>query len=153
MLDHHKQKKCPVKILDCSNLVWQCMFISWSVLWKCCFAVFKVKFTVKVHNFSKCSSRQYNYLWSIKLSMVMHHHESESELSYRNITLLFSRSKPQSFLQDLQKYLCNPDQSGATPSQDLVRHCENFVLLLPRVWDRGCCLGDCGPKRCHFGPS
>ena len=26
-----------------TNLVWQCMFISWSVLWKGCFAVFKVK--------------------------------------------------------------------------------------------------------------
>ena len=44
-----------------TNLVWQCMFISWSVLWKCCFAVFKVKVTVKVLNFSECLPRQ--YLW------------------------------------------------------------------------------------------
>ncbi len=58
-----------------TNLVWQCMFISWSVLWKGCFAVFKVKVTVKVLNFSECLPGQ--YLWSVKLSMVMHHHQPE----------------------------------------------------------------------------
>ena len=64
-----------------TNLVWQCMFISWSVLWKGCFAVFKVKVTVKVLNFSECFPGQ--YLWSVKLSMVMHHHQPEyhSEIS------------------------------------------------------------------------
>ena len=36
-------------------------------------AVFKVKVTVKVLNFSECWSGQ--YLWSIKVSMVTHHHE------------------------------------------------------------------------------
>ena len=58
-----------------TNLVWQCMFIIWSILWKGYFAVFKVKVTVKVRNFSECLSGQ--YLWSIKVSMVMHHHEPE----------------------------------------------------------------------------
>ena len=57
-----------------TNLVWQCMFISWSVLWKGCFAIFKVKVTVKVLNFSECLPGQYLWsIWSIKLSMVMHH--------------------------------------------------------------------------------
>ena len=65
-----------------TNLVWQCMFISWNVLWKGCFAVFKVMVTVKVLNFSKCLPRQ--HLWSVKLSMVMHHHQPEyhSEISF-----------------------------------------------------------------------
>ena len=70
--------------LGVTNLVWQCMFISWSVLWKGCFAVFKVnvKVTVKVLNFSECLPGQ--YLWSVKLSMVMHHHQPEyhSEISF-----------------------------------------------------------------------
>ena len=55
-----------------TSLVWQCIFISWSVLWKGCFPVFKVTVTVKVRNCSECLSRQ--YLWSNKLNMVMHHH-------------------------------------------------------------------------------
>ena len=66
-------------VLNCwfleTNLVWQCMFISWSVLWKGCFAVFKVKVVVKVLNFSECLPGQYP--WSVKLSMVMHHHQPE----------------------------------------------------------------------------
>ncbi len=69
-------------IFGATSLVWQCMFISWSVLWKGCFAVFKVKVTVKVLNFSECLPGQ--YLWSVKLSMVMHHHQPEyhSEISF-----------------------------------------------------------------------
>ena len=65
-----------------TNLIWQCMFISWSVLWKGCLAVFKVKVTVMVLNFSECLPGQ--YLWSVKLSMVMHHHQPEyhSEISF-----------------------------------------------------------------------
>ena len=58
-----------------TSLVWQCMFISWSVLWKGCFVVFKVKVIVKVLNFSECLPGQ--YLWSIKLSMMTHHHQPE----------------------------------------------------------------------------
>ena len=48
-----------------TNLVWQCMFISWNVLWKGCFAVFKVKVTEKVLNFSECMPGQYrsNLVW------------------------------------------------------------------------------------------
>ena len=64
--------------LGVTNLVWQCMFISWSVLWKGCYAVFKVKVTAKVLNFSECLPGQ--YLWSVKLSMVMHHHQPEYHL-------------------------------------------------------------------------
>ena len=65
-----------------TNLVWQCMFISWSVLWKSCFVVVKVKVTLKVLNFSECFPGQ--YLWSIKLSMVRHHHQPEyhQEISF-----------------------------------------------------------------------
>ena len=65
-----------------TNLVWQCTFISRSVLWKGCFAVFKVKITVKVLNLSECLPGQ--DLWSVKLSMVMHHHQPEyhSEISF-----------------------------------------------------------------------
>ena len=68
-----------------TNLVWQCMFISWSVLWKDCFAVFKVKVTVKVLNFSKRLPGQ--YLWLVKLSMVMYHHQPEyhSEISFCDV--------------------------------------------------------------------
>ena len=33
--------------LGATSLVWRCMFISWGVLWKGCFAVFKVKVTVR----------------------------------------------------------------------------------------------------------
>ena len=67
-------------VLNCwfcwaTNLIWQCMFISWSVLWKGCFAIVKVKVPVKVLNFSECLPGQ--YLWSVKLSMVMHHHQPE----------------------------------------------------------------------------
>ena len=55
--------------LFATKLVWQCMFISWSILWKGCSA----KVTVKVRNCSECLSGQYP--WSNKLNMVMHHHE------------------------------------------------------------------------------
>ena len=57
------------------------MFISWSILWKGCFAIFKVK-VLKVLNFSDCLPGQ--YLWSVRLSMVMHHHQPEyhSEISF-----------------------------------------------------------------------
>ena len=58
-----------------TNLVWQHMFISWSVWWKDYFAVFKVTVTVKVRNCSECLYGQ--YLWSNKLNMVMYHHEPE----------------------------------------------------------------------------
>ena len=46
------------------------------------FAVFKVKVTVKVLKFSECLPGQ--YLWSIKLSMVMHHYQPRyhSEISF-----------------------------------------------------------------------
>ena len=44
-----------------TSLVWQFIFINWSVLWKGCFAVFKVKFTMKVVNLSECLPGQ--YLW------------------------------------------------------------------------------------------
>ena len=60
---------------EATNLVRQCMFIRWSILRKDCFAVFKVKVTVKVLNFSECLPGQ--YLWSVKLSMVMHDHQPE----------------------------------------------------------------------------
>ena len=46
-----------------------------SVLWQDCFSVFKLKVTAKVLNFSECFPGQ--YLWSVKLSMVMHHHQPE----------------------------------------------------------------------------
>ena len=79
-----------------TNLVWQCMFISWSVLWKDCFAVFKIKVTVKVLNFSECLPGQ--HLWSVRLSMVMHHHQPEyhSETSFCDVqgqcTIVSTRS-------------------------------------------------------------
>ena len=49
------------------------------------FAVFKVMFIVKVLNFSECLLGQ--YLSSIKLSMVMHHHQPEyhTEISFRSV--------------------------------------------------------------------
>ena len=58
-----------------TNLVSQCIFISWSVLWKDCFAVFNDKVIVKVLNFSECLPG--HYLWLVKLCMVMHHHQPE----------------------------------------------------------------------------
>ena len=56
-------------ILNCylfaTNLVWQCRFINWSVLWNGCFAVFSV--TVKVRNcVNFCPdniSDQINLIW------------------------------------------------------------------------------------------
>ena len=87
--------------------VWQYMFISWSVLWKGCFAVFKVKVIVKVLNFSECLPGQ--YLWSIKLSMVTHHHQPEY---HTEISFCYVQGQSHNrFLLDLQKYLnfCNPN--------------------------------------------
>ena len=54
-------------------------------LWKGCFAVFKVKVTEKVLNFSKRLPGQ--YLWLVKLSMVMYHHQPEyhSEISFCDV--------------------------------------------------------------------
>jgi len=72
-----------------TNLVWQCMFISWSVLWKSCFAVFKVKVTVKILNFSKCFARTIYLIgqtWYGDAS-------SSARASFRNMILLCSRSK------------------------------------------------------------
>ena len=42
-----------------TSLVWQCMFISWSILWKGFFAVSKVKIIVKVLKLSECLPGQY----------------------------------------------------------------------------------------------
>ena len=64
-----------------TNLGWQGMFISWSVLWKGCFAVFKVKVVVNVLNFSECFPGQYP--WSNKLSIMMHHHQPGIMQKYR----------------------------------------------------------------------
>ena len=56
--------------------------LEWSVLWKGCF---KVKITVKVLNCRECLPGQ--YLWSVKLSMVMYHHQPEyhSEMSFFDV--------------------------------------------------------------------
>ena len=80
--DHFYYMFWTADFLGATNLVWQCM---WSVLWKGCFAVFKVKVTVKVLNFSECLPGQ--YLWLVKLSMVMHHHQPEyhSEISFCDV--------------------------------------------------------------------
>jgi len=85
-----------------TNLIWQWMFISWSVLWKGA--------------------------------------SSPARVLFRNIILLCSRSKPQSFLLDLQKYwnFYNPKQYHGTPSQDR----EKIFLLLHKAGDREYGLGD-----------
>ena len=71
---------------------------------------------------------------------------SSARVPFRNIILLCSRSKPQSFLLDLQKYwnFCNPNYFDGTSSQGRVTHHEKIFLHLHRVWDREYGLGDCG---------
>ena len=76
------------------------MFISQSGLWKGCFAVFKVKVTVKV----------LNNVWMVKVSMVMHHHQPDyhSEISFCDVqghkaTILSTRTS--GILKLLQSWL------------------------------------------------
>ena len=148
-----------------TSLVWQCMFISWSILWKGCFAVFKVKVIVKVLNFSECLPGQ--YLWSIKPNVVMHYYQPEYQLSYRKIVLIISQSIIQKYLFDMFKVkativstrsseilndFCNPNDFDGTSSQGRLRHHEKIFLLLHRAWDREHGLGDCGLDCCHSWP-
>ena len=70
--------------LGATNLVWQCMFISWMSSEKV-FAVFKVKVTVKVLNFSECLPGQ--YLWSVKLSMVINASSSARVIIWNDVTV------------------------------------------------------------------
>jgi len=124
---------------DClaTNLVWQCMFVTWSILWKGCSAVFMVKVTMKVLNFSQCLPGQ--YLWSIKLSMVIHHHQPEhhSEISFCYVQgQSHNHSTRSSEILLLQSKL-----------HDRVRHSEKIFLLLHRacVW-----LDDCWLDWSHY---
>ena len=62
------------------NVVGWHIIISRSVMWRNCFAVFKVKVIAKVENFVECLSGRclLNYLTFVaKHSMVMHHHEPQ----------------------------------------------------------------------------
>ena len=62
------------------NVVGWHIIISRSVMWRDCFAVFKIKIIAKVENFVECLSGRclLNYLTFVaKLNMVMHHHESQ----------------------------------------------------------------------------
>ena len=127
-------------IFGATNLVWQCMFISWSALWKGCFAVFKVKVTVKVMNFSECLPGQ--YLWSVKLSMVMHHHQPEyhSEISFCYVTIILTRSSEiLKLLRSKLVWWYIITRQGKTPWKDFSH----------RAWDREYGLGDCGLDCCH----
>ena len=101
---------------DHSNWIWVHIIKSWLYVLNCWFfgdrlsltvhvhkleclvkrllCVFNVKVTMKVLSFSECLPGQ--YLWSVKLCMV-----GAARVSFRNMILLCSRSKPQSFLLDL----------------------------------------------------
>ena len=124
-----------------TNLVWQCISISWNVLWKCCFAVFKVKVTVKVLNFSDL------YLWSVKLSMVMHHHQPVIQKYFAmfkiKATIVSTRSSE--ILKLLQSKLVWWYMITRQSKKD---HEKKF-LLLHRAWDREYGLGDSGLDCCH----
>ena len=88
-----------------TNLVWQCMWSVFSKRLLCC---------IQGQGHSEGYELQWMFARTIslivKLSMVMHHHQPDWVL-FRNIILRCWRSKPQSFLLDLQKYLnfCDPN--------------------------------------------
>jgi len=134
-----------------TNLVWQSMFISWSVLWKGCFAVFKVTVIVKVKNFSECLPGQYLWsIWSIRLSMVMHHPPG-----YHTEIFCYVQgqshncfSKSSEILKLLQPKLIwwyIITRQGKTLWKDF--------LAFTQVWGRKYSLGDCGLDCCHSWPS
>ena len=133
-----------------TNLVWQCMFIIWSILWKGYFAVFKVKVTVKVRNFIECLSGQ--YLWSIKVSMVMHHHEPEYNteiyLAIFKVKATIVSTRSSAILKLFQSkwvFWYNVTRRCKTPWTD-------FIVLL-RARDRGYGLGDYGSDCCYSWPA
>ena len=116
-----------------TNLVWQCMFIS---LWKGCFAVFEVTVTVKVLNFSECLPGQ--YLWSVKLSMVMHHHQPEyhSEISFCYVkvkaTIVSTRSSEiLKLLQSKLVWWYTITRHGKTPWKDFLAFTQG---VRQRIW-------------------
>ena len=123
------------------------MFISWSILWKGYFAVFKVKVTVKVLNFSECLPGQ--YLWSVKLSMVVHHHQPEyySKISFCDVqSQSHNRNSTRSseilkLLQSRLVWWYIITRQGKTPWKDFLAFKPG---MRPRIW-LGCWL-DC----CHF---
>ena len=126
-----------------TSLIWQCMFISWSVLWKGCFAVFKVKFTVKVLNFSECLPGQ--YLWLIKLSMVMHHYQPEYHKKYRfamfkaKATIVSTRSSEiLKLLQPKLVWWCIVTRQGKTLWKDFLAFtpCVRQRIWLGWLWTR-----------------
>ena len=130
-------------IVLATNLVWQCMFISWSVLWKGCFAVFKVKVTVKVLNFSECLPRQ--YLWSAKLSMVMYYHQPEYHSEYNfamfkvKATIVSTRSSEiLKLLQSKLVWWYIITRQGKTPWKDFLAFTQGVTqrIWLGGLWTR-----------------
>ena len=122
-----------ISIICATNLVWQCMFISWSVLWKGCFPVFKVKVTVKVLNFSGCLPGQ--YLWSVKLSLVMHHHQPEyhSEISFCYVQGQ-SHNRMLKLLQSKLVWWYIITRQGKTPWKDFLAFTQG---VRQRIWLEG----------------
>ena len=96
---------------------------------KSCFAVFKVKVTVKVLNFSECLARKYlidRYI-IISQSIIQKYNFAMFKVK---ATIISTRSS------EIFKLL-QPKLVYGTWSQDEVRHCEKIFLLLLRVWDGG----------------
>ena len=127
-----------------TNLVWQCMFISWSVLWKGCFAVFKVKVTVKVLNFSECCPS--NLVWwfiIISQSIIQKYHFAMFKVK---ATIVSARSSEiLKLFQPKLVWWYIITRQGKTPWK--------YFLVLHMAWNRDYGLGDCGLDCCHSWPS
>ena len=110
--------------------------------WKGCFAVFKVKVTVKVRNSSECLPGQ--YLWSVKLSMVMYHHQPEyrhSEISFYDVQATIVSTRSSEILKLLQSRLVwwyIIAWQGKTPWKDFLAFTQGVreIIWLGGLWTR-----------------
>ena len=136
--------------LFATNLVWQCKFISWNVLWNGCFAVFKVKVTVKVRNYSEFLSGQ--YLWSNKLNMVMHH---MSQNIIRKYYFAIFKVKATVIFTII---IFRNTETFTTQISLMIHHHKTGKTFVKRFscfysgCETGCGLSDCGPECCHSWP-
>ena len=85
---------------------------------------------------------------SVKLSMVMHHYEPEY-----HVEILFCCFQGLSHNRFYKIFRNTETFATQINLQYTITRQGKILLLLLRVWNSGCGLGDCGPDCCHSWPS
>ena len=130
-----------------TNLVWQCMFISWSVLWKGCFAVFEVRsqwrFWTSANVCPDNISDRSNLVWwciIISQSIIQKYHFAMFKVK---ATIVSTRSSQiLKLLQSKLVWWYIITRQSKTLWKD-------FLAFTQGIFTREYGLGDCGLVCCH----